>query len=264
MRRRISSIPFGLTGPCLCAALLVAAAAAQPADEWRIDTVAGTGTFGGDGGPAVRAHLSPAGVTVDGSGNLYIAGNNRIRKVDASTSIITTVAQLSSPQGVAADGAGNIYIADTYNNRIRKVDVSTGIITTVAGNGRDGFSGDGGPATAAKLRWPEDVAVDSAGNFYIADTYNNRIRKVDASTGIITTAAGNGSYGFSGDGGPATTAELIWPRDVAADGAGNIYIADTGNGRIRKIDAAAGIITTAAGNGNGGFSGDGGWATPGA
>ena len=151
MRRRISSIPFGLTGPCLCAALLVAAAGAQPADEWRIDTVAGTGSFGGDGGPAVRAHLSPAGVTVDGSGNLYIAGNNRIRKVDAAT----------------------------------------GIITTVAGDGSYGFGGDGGPAVRAHLN-PGGVTVDGSGNIYIADTWNNCIRKVDVSTGIITTVASTG------------------------------------------------------------------------
>ncbi len=282
MRRRISSIPFGLTGPCLCAALLVAAAAAQPADEWRIDTVAGTGAFGGDGGPAVRAHLNPGGVTVDGSGNIYIADtwNNCIRKVDVSTGIITTVAgtgrnsgfsgdggsataaQLNHPWGVAADGAGNLYIADSHNHRIRKVDVSTGIITTVAGNGRNsGFSGDGGPATAAQLNHPRGVAADGAGNLYIADSHNYRICKVDVSTGIITTVAGNGSHGFSGDGGPATAAQLYSPRGVAVDGAGNIYIANPYNNRIRKIDVVAGIITTAAGNGSEGFSGDGGPAT---
>ena len=146
-----------------------------------------------------------------------------------------TAARLSSPRGVAADGAGNIYIADSGNHRIRKVDAA-GVISTVAGNGVDGFSGDGGPATAAELRWPGDVAVDGAGNIYIAGISNNRIRKVDASTGIITTIAGNGrNSGFSGDGGPATAAQLAFPVGIAADAAGNLYIADRDNHRIRRL-----------------------------
>ena len=122
------------------------------------------------------------------------------------------------------DSAGNLYIADTDNNRIRKV--SNGVITTVAGNGTQGFSGDNGPATSAQLNGPDGVAVDSAGNLYIADTDNNRIRKV--SNGVITTVAGNGTSGFSGDNGPATSAQLDDPYGVAVDSAGNLYIADTG------------------------------------
>ncbi len=244
-----------------------------------ITTVAGDGTccFGGDGGPAAVAQLrSPEGVAVDGAGNLFIAdtGNNRIRKVDAA-GVITTVAgdgtddfggdggpaaaaQLRSPEGVAVDGAGNLYIADTFNYRIRKVDAA-GVIATVAGDGPEGFVGDGGAATAARLLFPEGVAADGAGNLFIADRRNNRIRKVDAA-GVVATAAGDGTRGFGGDGGPATAAQLFFPTGVAADGAGNLFIADTSNHRIRKVDAA-GVITTAAGDGTYGFGGDAGPAT---
>ena len=136
---------------------------------------------------------------------------------------------------------------------------TSGTITTIAGSGPRGFSGDGGPATAARLNSPADVAVDGSGNLYIADTGNDRIRKVDTS-GTITTIAGSGASGFSGDGGPATAARLNSPADVAVDGSGNLYIADTGNDRIRKVDTS-GTITTIAGSGASGFSGDGGPAT---
>jgi sugar lactone lactonase YvrE len=242
-----------------------------------ITTVAGTGVsgFSGDGGAATSAQLvNPWGVAVDGAGNLFIAdsGNNRIRKVTAA-GIITTVAgttlgfsgdggaatsaQLVNPWGVAVDGAGNLFIADTSNNRIRKVTVD-GIITTVAGTGTRGFSGDGGPATSAQLSVPEGVAVDGAGNLFIAEFNNQRIRKVTAA-GIITTVAGTGISGFSGDGGPATSARSSSANGVVVDGAGNLFIAD-GNNRIRKV-TAAGIITTVAGTGILGFSGDGGPAT---
>jgi len=241
-----------------------------------ITTVAGNGSKGyfGDGGSATQASLyDPMGVAVDSSGDLYIADsyNHRIRKVDPS-GIITTVAgngtsgysgdggsatqaSLYDPMGVAVDSTGNIYIADSYNHRIRKVDPS-GIITTVAGNGSYGYSGDGGPATSAMLDYPGGVAVDPAGNLYIADTGNHCLRKVDPS-GRITTVAGNGSYGYSGDGGPATSAMLDYPGGVAVDTSGNIYIADEYNERIRKVDPS-GMITTVAGNGSPGYSGDGG------
>ena len=132
------------------------------------------------------------------------------------------------------DGAGDLYIAAVNNNRIRKVDTA-GVITTVAGYGPNGFSGDGGPAAAAQLYWPRGVAVDGAGNLYIADYYNNRIRKVDYSTGVITTVAGTGMSGYSGDGGLPTEAQLNRPQHVALDGAGNLYIADTLNNRIRRV-----------------------------
>ena len=256
-----------------CLALLTAVAWAQPQTSYRIDTLAGG--FAGDGGPAVAARLNlPYDVAVDSSGNLYITdrNNHRIRKVD-STGTITTIAgtgkdgfsgdggpatqaQLNFPTGVAVDGEGNLYIADAPNDRIRKVD-STGTITTIAGGG--GFGEDGGPATQVLLNLPYGVAVDGTGNLYIADTNSDRIRKVD-STGTITTIAGTGERGFSGDGGPATQASLNSPFGVAVDGAGNLYIADQYNNRIRRVDST-GTITTIAGTEERGFGGDGGPAT---
>ena len=234
----------------------------------------------GDGGPATNALFSIlSGEALDAAGNLYIAdfGANRIRKVEASTGIITTVAgngqqgysgdggpatnaELRDPWGIASDAAGNLYIADSANSRVRKVDVSTGIITTVAGNGSgSGYIGDGGPATSAVVGSPIGVTVDTAGNLYIADWWTDTIRKVDASTGIITKVAGGGYPAFSGDGGPATSAGINSPYNLAVDTIGNLYIADTSNLRVRKVDAATGIITTVAGNGNpGDSSGDGG------
>ncbi|GAB4088472.1 hypothetical protein GCM10028785_11410 [Hydrogenophaga soli] len=234
-----------------------------------ISTVAGNGTagFSGDGGAATAAQLSyPTRVAVDASGNLYIAGGGRIRKVAAATGLISTVAgngtigyggdggpataaALNSPMGMALVASGDLYFADMNNARIRRVDAATGTITTVAGTGTWGYSGDGGAATAAKLGSPSGVARDAAGNFYIADYDNNRIRKVDAVTGIISTVAGNGTAGFGGDGGVATAAQLSWPTGIAVDAAGNLYIADNQNNRVRKVDAASGNIATLIGTG---------------
>ena len=210
-------------------------------------------------------------MALDSSGNIFIADswNHRIRRVEASSGIITTVAgngtqgfsgdgyaatnaNLAVPSGVAVDAAGNLFIADTYNNRIRLVDAVSGTITTVAGNGTAGFGGDGGLATSASLDVPFGVAVDGSGNLFIADIGNQRIRRVDKTTGKITTVAGNGTAGFSGDGGPATSASLnlsIWNSGISLDSAGNLFIPDSGNERIRRVGAATGIITTVAGGG---------------
>jgi sugar lactone lactonase YvrE len=238
-----------------------------------ITTVAGNGIagFGGDGLSATAAMLaSPSGVAVDPAGNLYIAdcGNNRVRKVSAAGVISTiggngipgfggdgspaTKAQLNCPAGVAVSSSGSIYIADSLNSRIRKV--SLGMISTVAGNGIPGFGGDGGVATKAQLNRPSGVAVDAAGNVYIGDYGNHRIRKVSV-PGLISTAAGNGTQGFGGDGSPAAAAQLDSPSGVAVDAAGNLYISDSGNNRIRKV--SAGMISTVAGNGGEGPCGDG-------
>jgi sugar lactone lactonase YvrE len=247
-----------------------------------ITTVAGNGNpaSGGDGAAATSASLSGhAGLAVDSAGNLYIADqvNNQVRKVTASTGIITTVAgdgarffsgdggaatsaNLAAPYGVAVDSAGNLYIADTSNNRVRKVTASSGIITTIAGNGTAAYSGDGAAAISASLNFPTGVALDSFGNLFIADASNNRIRKVAAATGIITTIAGNGISGSGGDGGAATSANLNQPYGVALDSSDNLYVADTSNNRIRAVPAATGIIATVAGDGTVGYGGDGGAA----
>ena len=245
-----------------------------------ITTVAGTGTpdFSGDGGPALLATLyQPFAVAADTSGNLYIADtvNYRVRKVSALGTISTiagnqfykyggdggpaTAASLNWPLGLAADSAGSLYIADTQNHRVRKVS-RAGIMTTVAGTGAPGYSGDGVAATTAKLRSPKGVALDAAGNLYICDSDNHRIRKVGAN-GLISTVAGNGSAGYSGDGVAATRTSLAWPNGIALDATGNLYIADFGNGRVRMVAPASTIIATVAGNGTAGFSGDGGQAT---
>lgn len=246
-----------------------------------IATIAGngSGTFSGDGGSAAIASLSyPRALAIDSSGNLYISdvGNQRIRQV-SRTGIVSTVAgngiagysgdgglavnaSLSAETGLALDPSGNLYIADAHNMRVRMV-TPNGIISTVAGTGVQGFSGDGGPATSATLNVPASVMF-SNGNLYIADSSNQRIRKV-SSNGTITTVAGSGGPGgFSGDGGPATSAALNFPLGMAMDGLGNLYFADGGNNCVRRI-APNGVITTVAGNGNGtgGFFGDQGPAT---
>jgi hypothetical protein len=247
--------------------------------QYIITTFAGTGNenFSGDGGLAPLADLNGSGgVDLGNSGEVYIADkyNERVRVVNTSNIISTFAgdgtsgfggdggaaisANFSAPTGVAVGHAANtVFITDYFNNRVRKV--TGGIISTFAGNGSLGFSGDGGLATSASLYYPYEVATDIGGNVYICDRYNHRVRKVANATGIITTIAGNGSAGYSGDGGAATSASLNYPSAVYVDPFGIIYIADQENQRVRKI--SGGIITTVAGNGIAGFSGDGGPAT---
>ena len=243
-----------------------------------IRSVAGNGQLGhsGDGGQATEASLNtPSGLALDSAGNLFVADGSHIHKVSPN-GIITTIAGSDSPGlpgdggpaskasfvyafGVAVDSGGNLYIADPDSHRVRKVG-RDGIINTIAGTGEPGFSGDGGPATQAQLRRPFGVAVDAAGNLYIADANNLRIRRVSAN-GIITTVAGNGREGlYSGEGGPATQATLSVTSGVGLDSAGNLYIADTGGQAVRRV-GRDGRISTVAGSGVRGFFGDGGPAT---
>lgn len=236
-----------------------------------------TGGYSGDGGPADSAEMkTPTGIVFDTLGNMYISdlGNNCIRKID-TLGIITTIcgtgilgdsgdggpasaAQLNAPWGITIDTYGNLYIADWLNNRVRMINTA-GIITTVVGRGGQGSGGDGGPAADADLFRPSDLTFDIHGNLYIADSYNNVIRKVDT-MGIISTIAGSGTQGYSGDGGQALSAQLSLPFGVAVDSVGNLYIADSGNNRVRKVDTS-GVITTVAGDGTGGYFGDGGPAS---
>jgi hypothetical protein len=242
-----------------------------------ISTVAGSGkyTYSGDGGPATSAGINTVAATVDTASYLYIADsdNNRVRKVDAS-GIITTVAggghpaagvgdggpatsaRLDNPSDVVLDARGNLFIAEFGGHRIRMV-TPAGTISTVAGTGQAGFAGDGGPATAAQLNVPISVILDEAGRLYIADLVNHRVRMVGPDGTIRTIAGGGNPADGLGDGGLATEARLSFPSDVALDGAGNLFIADNRNRRIRRV-GPVGIISTVAGTGEGGFTGDGG------
>ncbi len=234
-----------------------------------ITTVAGTGDVGfdGDEGPASLATLHlPDGVALDPLGNLFIAdrGNARIRRVDADTQIITTVAgdpseglELKRPSGILVDFDGDIVFSDLRNHRVFELDLGDGTVESLAGTGVPGFSQDGGLGTEAELNFPTAVAIDAAGDLLFAEFLNNRIRKVDALTGVITTVAGAGQASFTGDSGPATEASLLTPEDLLIDAQGNLLITDRGNARIRVVDSETGLIGTVAGTGIFDFSGDG-------
>ena len=283
---RVSTIPLG-TGANIVTLTAVDRAGNIGIATWRavtnpssiLVTVAGTGINGytGDRGAATDSQMSrPIRMAFDRAGVLYFADadNNVIRRIGAD-GVITTVAgtgvagftgdgglatnaRLDFPLGVAIDAAGNLYIVDSGNARIRKVNSQTGVITTIAGNGLTRFNGDGGPAIDATINNPQSVALDAAGNLYIADLGNNRIRKVTVADGLISTVAGTGVLGFGGEGDLATTASLNLPTEVVFDQAGNMIIADAGNNRIRMVSKADGRIQTIAGTGVRGFSGDNG------
>lgn len=245
-----------------------------------ITTIAGTGVAGynGDGMPATLAQLNyPTHIIIDSNNNnIFISDylNSRIRKIDATGFISTivgtgvagyngdniqaTLARIDQPCGLALDKFGNLLIADAGNNRIRKRS-TTGFITTIAGNGTAGFSGDGGIPTSAKLSQPAGITLDTSGNLYIVDNINERVRKI-STTNIINTIAGIGTQGYTGDGGLATSAKFSNPWGICIDALGNLYVTDLNNLRVRKIDTN-GFISTVAGNGTQGFSGDGGSPT---
>ena len=244
-----------------------------------ITTVAGTGTAGynGDGIPATSAQLNfPTGVALDPAGDIFIAdaGNNLIREVNAGTGLISTIAgtgtagyngdgiaatsaELNQPLNIAFDSAGNLFIADWGNNLVREVNAATGLISTIAGTGAAGYNGDGIAATSAELNGPTSVVADASGDVFIAEGDGGRVREVNASTGLISTVAGTGTYGYNGDGISATSAQLAEPEGIALDAAGNLFIADNGNQRIREVNATTHLISTVAGTGVAGYNGDG-------
>ena len=248
-----------------------------------LTTIAGNGeaTFSGERAPASEATLHfPSDVAIDADGNIYFSdtGNHRVRRVAGVTGSISTVAgtrdvgsrgegragrdaHLHSPEGLAFDSEGDLYIADTGNHRVLKLDISSGLIHLIAGDGHAAYRGENIDATEASLNSPAALAIDANDSLYIADAENNRIRVIDLDTGRISTFAGDGLSGFTGDGSRATRAKLNQPEGVSVDPDGNIVIADTGNRRIRRVDAQANTISTIAGDGNRGHSGDGGPAT---
>jgi sugar lactone lactonase YvrE len=260
--------------------VLLMGVAAQGQGTGTIRSAAGTGEpgYSGDGGPATKARLNqPFHASMDRRGNLYIAdtANHCVRKVDARTGIITTMAgngkkgysgdggpatqaTMNEPYGVLPDREGNLFIVDRLNAVIRRVDAKSGMISTYAGTGEKGYSGDGGPAVKAAMREPNALDIDPAGDLYIADVSDNRIRKVDAKTGVITTVCGTGKREFTGNGGPAAQAGIQGARGVAFDRAGNMFLCEREGNRIRRVDAKSGVIETIAGTGQKGYTGDGG------
>ena len=249
--------------------------------SWIITTVAGTGErgFAGDGGPASEAQLNgPFDVGFDPAGNLYFSDtfNHRIRRIDGRTGIITTVAgngiagysgdggpataaSFNEPYGIAVDRNGNIYVADRHNHCVRRIDAASGVATTFAGNGRAGYSGDGGPAAQAGMVEPNGLGFDPAQQrLFIADVADHRVRVVDIATGQIGTFAGTGEPAHSGDGGPSSAAGVFGARAVKVAPDGTVYILERQGSTLRAVDPKTGVITTVAGTGARGYSGDGG------
>ena len=248
-----------------------------------ITTVAGSGKKGysGDGGPATAASINePYGIAVDPDGTLFLVDrlNACVRRVDGKTGVIRTIAgtgkpgyggdggpgdkaELREPNGIALEGRGKLYIADVRDQRVRVLDLTTGIITTLCGNGKKVQTGDGGPYREASLLGPRAVAFGPDGNLYVCEREGNAIRKVDFKSGRIERFSGTGAAGYSGDGGPALRATFRGPKEIEVDTAGNVFVVDTENQAIRRIDAKSGIVTTVAGDGNTGGAGDGGPAT---
>ena len=244
-----------------------------------ISTIAGTGTAGynGDGILATNAQLNGVqGLALDAAGNIYIGdiGGNRVRKITISTGLISTIAgtgtagyngdgiqattaMIANPSAMNFDANGDLYFTDRQNHRIRKITMATGIITTVAGTGTLGYNGDGILATSAQLNWPNEVSFDAANNMYIADWFNHRVRKVDKTTGIISTVAGTGTAGYNGDGILATAAQINAPCGIIFDGAGNTYFVELYGHRVRKISISTGLISTIVGTGTQGYNGEG-------
>ena len=255
----------------------------------KIQTVVGTGEEGyaGDGGPVFEALIGEAyGCAFDTGDNLYICDGrtHTVRRIDKNTQVITTVAG-TGEAGYSGDGGpateatmdnlysltvdtnGDIYIVDRFNAAIRKVEAASGIITTVAGTGEPGYGGDGGPGRQAQMREPNDCHLDGNGGLLIADIQDQRVRRLDLSTGIITTFAGDGEKRRAGDGGPAAEASVMGPRAVCVDSKGNVYIAEREGNGVRKVDAN-GVMSIFSGTGEFGYSGDGGpaltalWGAP--
>lgn len=273
----------------MAAAMLLVNLSPAAADGGTVTTVAGRSPagFSGDGGPAAEAQMhEPRMMTFAPSGDMYIADtfNQLIRKVDAAGTITTvagkftgfvprdeadcvenfsgdggpaTEATLSCPHGVAVDTAGNIYIADSANHAIRRVDPAGTIVTVAGAGGTTGDSGDGGPGIEARIQGPKGIVLDGRGGLLIADSGNDRVKRLDLASGVITLVAGTGDPGGAGDGGPATEAQLVEPRTLAVGPDGSVYIAEPKAHRVRRVDPA-GIITTFAGTGRAGFTGDGG------
>lgn len=263
----------------LAACTLLASAGALTAAQPVISHFAGTGVkgFGGDGGTAVEAQLNfPTGIARGPDGALYVCdtSNHRVRKITPDGKIMTvagtgekgwsgdggpaTAAKLSEPYEVRFDHTGNIFWVERLSHSIRRLEAKSGIISTVAGSGAAGFSGDGGPATEAKMNEPHSIGFDKAGNLYICDVKNHRIRKVDMKTGIISTFAGTGERKPTPDGAPFATAPLSGPRALDFDKDGNLWLALREGNMILKLDLAHGRVYRVAGTGAKGFTGDGG------